>query len=260
MRNFGFITGNDLQVRATLEQRREQIILTVLRNLIPIFGILFLGWSAQNLIVLYFVDTLASIWALITGLAFNLPDFQNATSFGMRLKTLGTVVFVGIFLTGFMAVPMGVPLFIYTQIVDWDWHAALDSQDFIYGLVSIVALSFISMIRLYQDIARVTPDKYDGKSAFGLIFLRWIVVLVILYTVGFLLGPFGAYLLVIGYAAATVASEIFPNRFLAFFDSSRRIRGSSDLTAANGGTVQAQDLQASPIKTSKRKGKNHSAK
>lgn len=221
MRNFFSNPDSGIQIRATLEQRRGQLVLTVLRNLIPIFGILFLGWSAQNLIVLYFVDTLGSIWALITGLAFNLPDFKNATTWGMRLKTLATVIFVSFFLTGFMAIPMGVPLFIYTQVSDWDWHAALASQDFIYGLISIVALSVINMIRLYQDIARVTPDKYDGKSAFGLVFLRWIVVLVTLYMVGFILGPYGAYLLVIGYAAATVASEVYPDWFLGIFDSSR---------------------------------------
>lgn len=86
-------------------------------------------------------------------------------------------------------------------------------QEFIFGMISIGALSLIGMLRHYQHIEQLTPDKANVKQDFGILMVRWIIVLVLIYTLGFLLRPFGAYVMVIGYAAATVASEVYPERF-----------------------------------------------
>jgi hypothetical protein len=210
-------TNSQVQARVFLETRRERIVFAVLRNLIALVGILFLSWSAQNLIVLYFVDTLAAMWALITALALNFPEAKAAPTFLTRVGNYASVLFASAFLVAFMAIPLGMPLFIFLMMVQWDWSAALAENDFVYGLVLIGALSLIGMFRYYQIIARVTPDKSNVKNDFGILITRWVIVLLLIYGLGFLLGGLGAYVLVIGYAIATVASEIYPERFVNLF-------------------------------------------
>lgn len=211
MRNFS--RNPNLELRAALTDRREQVVFVILRNAIPIFGILFLGWSAQNLIVLYFVDTLGAMWALFTALALNFPEAKLATTLLARVPTFATMLFVGAFLVAFMAVPLGMPLLIYSMMTEWDWQAALAEREFIYGIIGIAALSFVGMIRQYQMIAEVTLDKSNVKRDFGILMTRWVIILLVIYTLGFLLGPLGAYFMVIAYVAASAYSEIFPEKF-----------------------------------------------
>ena len=214
-----------LETRATLGDRREQIVFLILRNAIPLIGILFLGWSAQNLIVLYFADTLGAMWALVTGLALNFPEAKMQTGFFGRLNAWGTMLFVGAFLIAFMAIPLGMPLFIYLMMVEWDWRVALADTEFVFGIVLIAALSLVGMLRHYQTIEQLTPDKSNVKNDFGILMTRWVIVLLLIYMVGFLLGEWGAYVMVFGYLAATVASEIVPERFLNLFGRGDAKRG-----------------------------------
>jgi hypothetical protein len=207
----------EIELRSALEDRREQIIFVVLRNLIPVVGILFLGWSAQNLIALYFADTLGAMWALITALALNLPEAKLGKGLLVRAQAYATVIFATAFLVAFIAIPLGMPLFIYAMAVQWDWRAAFGDTDFGYGLLVIAGLAFVGMLRHYQVIARLTPDGSNAKRDFGILITRWFLVMVLIYFAGFLLGELGAYVMVIGYVAATVASEIFPERFANLF-------------------------------------------
>jgi hypothetical protein len=78
------------------------------------------------------------------------------------------------------------------------------------------------MMRHYQHIQAVTIDKSTARDDFGILMARWVVVLILTYMVGFLLGPYGAYVMVLGYIAATVYSEVYPERFLQMFDRDRR--------------------------------------
>lgn len=214
--------NSQVQTRVFLESRRERIVFVILRNLIALIGILFLGWSAQNLIVLYFVDTLSAMWAVITALALNFPEAKATQPLGARLGSYASILFGAAFLVAFLAIPLGMPLFIYLTIVNWDWSAALAENEFVYGLVSIAALSLIGMLRQYQTIARLTPDKSPARHDFGILMTRWVIVLLLIYGVGFILGELGAYVLVIGYAIATAASEIYPERFENLFGRDKR--------------------------------------
>lgn len=214
-----------LETRVSLEDRRERIVFVILRNAIPLIGILLLGWSAQNLIVLYFADTLGAMWALVTGLALNFPEAKMQSGFFGRLNAWGTMLFVGAFLIAFMAIPLGMPLFIYLMMVEWDWRAALGETDFVFGIVLIAALALVGMLRHYQTIDQLTPDKANVKNDFGILMTRWVIVLILIYMVGFLLGEWGAYVMVFGYLAATVASEIVPERFLNLFGRGDAKRG-----------------------------------
>ena len=44
------------------------IVNIVARNLVPVSGILFFGWSAHNTLLLYFVDTMFALGVMIAGL------------------------------------------------------------------------------------------------------------------------------------------------------------------------------------------------
>lgn len=210
-------SNSQIEARTWLESRGERTVFVILRNLIAVIGILFLGWSAQNLIVLYFVDTLAAMWALMTALALNFPEAKVAPTLWARAGNYANVLFATVFLVAFLAIPLGMPLFIYLMMVQWDWSAALAENDFVYGLISIAALSLVGMLRQYQTIARLTPEKSPAKHEFGILMTRWVIVLLLIYAVGFLLGELGAYVLVVGYAVATAASEIYPERFENLF-------------------------------------------
>ncbi len=225
MRNSFRAAMNVTELRTALSERRERVVFVILRNLIPILGILFLGWSAQNLIVLYFADTLGAMWALVTGLALNFPEAQLATTLWGRVKNFGMMLFVGGFLIAFMAIPLGMPLLIYLMMVQWSWQSALADNDFVFGLLLIVALAFVGMFRQAQEIARLTPEHSNVKFDFSILMTRWVIILLLIYLLAFFLGPWGAYLLVLGYAGATVASEIFPERFANLFGREKIKRG-----------------------------------
>lgn len=216
------VTTMPIEARAALADRREQLVFVILRNAIPIIGVLFLGWSAQNLIVLYFVDTLGAMWALIVALALNFPEARTATTLPARFGQFITMIFVGCFLVAFLAIPLGMPLFIFLMTTKWDIWAALADQAFILGVVSIGALSLVGMLRHYQHIQKVTPEDASVKRDFGILMTRWVIVLIVIYLFGFLLGPWGAYLMVFAYAAGTVAMELYPQWFSELFGKDKR--------------------------------------
>lgn len=206
--------ASPLETRAAaVSDRREQIIFVILRNAIPIIGVFFLGWSAVNLIVLYFVDTLGAMWALIMGLGLNFPEVRAASNWSTRIGQYVMMLFVASFLVAFLAIPLGMPLFIYLMASDWDIQAAFAEQGFIFGVISIGALSLVGMLRHYQHIRQVTPDDASVKRDFGILMTRWIIVLIVIYMLGFFLGPWGAYVMVLAYAGATVAMELYPKWF-----------------------------------------------
>lgn len=205
--------GIPIEQRATLENQRERLVFVILRNAIPIVGILFLGWSAQDIIILYFADTLGAMWALITALAFYFTLTTSAPTIWARAYAFAVALFSGAFLTLFLSIPLGIPLWILLQIGDWSLQDSLASTDFVYGLVLIIALSLVGMLRHYQHIQDVTIEKSDDRREFGILMTRWIIILILIYLVGFLLGPYGVYVLVIAYAIATIYSELYPDRF-----------------------------------------------
>ncbi len=60
-----------------------------------------------------------------------------------------------------------------------------------------------------------TPDELGLKRRFALVFLRWFAMLIFVYLgIGLFFGPYGALFYVAVYAAATIVTEIAPDRFL----------------------------------------------
>lgn len=126
---------------------RERIILVVARNFIPIIGVMFLGWSAPNLIVTYFVDTLAGMWAIITALMIQFYPGVLSLPLLQRIYNLMGLLALSVFLVGFMSIPLGIPLLIGIQVSNWSLEDALADQWFIYGLITVAVLALIGVLR-----------------------------------------------------------------------------------------------------------------
>ena len=68
-----------------------QIAALVARNLVPAAGVLFLGWSAPDVLVLYFVDTVLAIATLLLLVAVYL-----ALSRGLKLPLMRLLIVIGL--------------------------------------------------------------------------------------------------------------------------------------------------------------------
>lgn len=211
---------NALEQRAQPHDTRERAVFVIARNAIPVIGVLFLGWAALNLVILYFFDTLGSMWALIAALLTQFFGGWTTLPWKTRFVNLLWVLGLSLFLVAFFAIPLGMPVFILLMMQQWDWRAALNDEGFLFGLVSIVILSLVGMLRHALHFHQTPADEKWTRNTFGLLFLRWVAMIVLIFAFAGMLLPFAPVLLVILYAALTVVSELYPQRFLAAFDHS----------------------------------------
>lgn len=185
----------------------------VARNVVPLAGILVLGWSAPNVLLLYFVDTLLAMAVMFAGLARHFIPAEKEG--GARLYAEFTCVAAALFLAGFFAVPLGMPLFIMFAMTGVTWASVMDDPMFRSGLVLQGIAAFWSGVALYRALATHTPEELRLKRQFSFVFLRWLAVLMVEYTgIGFLFGRFAPILFVAVYIAATIMIEVAPDRFL----------------------------------------------
>lgn len=211
---------NALEQRALPQDTRERALFVIARNAIPVIGVLFLGWSALNLVILYFFDTLGSMWALIAALLTQFFGGWTTLPWKSRFTNLLWVISLSLFLVAFFAIPLGMPVFILLQMQDWDWRSAWNDQGFLFGVISIVILSLLGMLRHAMRFHQAPVDEKWTRRTFGLLFLRWVAMIFLIFIFAGMLLPFAPMLLVILYAVLVVMSELYPERFLAAFDPS----------------------------------------
>lgn len=209
-----------LEQRALPQDSRERAWFVIARNVIPVVGVLILGWSAINLVLLYFFDTLGGMWALIAALLTQFFGGWTTLPWTRRFTNLLWVLGLSLFLIAFFAIPLGMPVFILLMMQEWDWRAAWTDRGFIFGLVSIVLLSVIGMLRYALRFQQTPADEKWSRRTFGLLFLRWVAMIALIFLLAGMLLAFTPLVLVISYAALTVVSELYPERFLGMFDTS----------------------------------------
>jgi len=207
-----------LEQRALPQDTRERALFVIARNIIPVIGVLFLGWSAVNLVLLYFVDTLGGMWALIAALLTQYYGGWTTLPWKTRFGNLLWVLGLSFFLIAFFAIPLGVPVLILTQIQAYDVRAAFDDTGFVFGLVSIAMLALVSMFRHVIHLQQTSAEDKWVRNEFGLLFVRWTVMIFLIFTLGAFAFQFASVLLILGYAIVLVISELYPQRFLAAFD------------------------------------------
>lgn len=188
---------------------------TVARNLVPLGGILFLGWSADNVLLLYFVDTMLAIAVMFAGLMRYFTPPTNQPGVAARINAEVGYVAVALFIAAFISIPLGVPIYFILAMSDRGLAEIFADEAFRGGLVLQAIAAFWSCWGLYRALATHTPEELRLKRRFGLVFLRWMVVLMAAYSgFVFLLGKWASLVLVVVYVAATIMIDVAPDRFL----------------------------------------------
>lgn len=96
----------------------------VARNITPLVGIIFFQWSAGNVLILYLLDTLLSIAAIIAGLAVAFLPPTNADGLAARINTEVGYVAMALFTAAFLAIPLGMPVGIALAVSDFSFRDA----------------------------------------------------------------------------------------------------------------------------------------
>ncbi len=184
------------------------------RNAAPIIGILFFHWSAENVLVLYFLDTMLSFGVLFAGLAKSLSPAKPDGA-GAWVKAEFTYFFVALLLCAVLSIPLGLPVGLALGEGGFTFGGALSDHSLRFGMLWQCAMALWSYIGLYRALNTHSPSELRLKQRFGLILMRWVVVLVVCYSgLGFVPGNVGVFLLVLAYVAASIFAEIMPDRFL----------------------------------------------
>jgi hypothetical protein len=195
----------------------------IARNLVPAVGVLLLGWSAGNLLVLYYLDTILSFAVVVLLVARHVTGLGKPGERGRPLQ--GPLDWIKASLGSLLAavlicLPLGVPLVWTLAAFDWSLSTALVDRSFLTGLALQFGGSVYGGIQAHRDLLARTDDERVLKHRAAFIIARWLVVLAVAFTgfIGFL-GPWiGGTLIVLVYAGATVYFELFPDRALAWLN------------------------------------------
>jgi hypothetical protein len=192
------------------------------RALIPVFGIVFLGWSGGKVLLVYFADTLGSMYAVSALAAYAAgqtePDFQAGIKDGMTpLKRLRLVV--GLALLGFvgplaLAIPFGGFLAILLAAQDFEWREALADRNLWISIGCQFLATVAFMIAQLKWILTLKDPRKLVQARTGLLFARWVVMLLVGVLAVGLPSEIYLVLMVLAYAAGTVALELVPERVL----------------------------------------------
>jgi len=199
----------------------------IARTLVPIAGVLFLHWSAANLLIVYFADTLAAFFAVSVLAAGRLsageapvgPAWYQRFVTGARLATYGAMVtlIVGLVPFGFLAFML--------LLQDFVWQFALPDRDLWIGVAAQFCAAVTLLLREYRHIEAASDADRIIRARFGLVFMRWVIVCMVFFAAAELFEPqnggiladiFG-FVLVLAYAVATILMELQPQRLLAAF-------------------------------------------
>jgi hypothetical protein len=182
----------------------------IARNLVPVGGVIFLGWSASNLLVLYFVDTALALAAILLLLVAHVTGLGGKPLAGI----VGWVkaVFWTLVAAILIALPLSVPVLILLAQFDWSPLAAFADRGFIAGLVLQTLTSIYGFIQMQQVFGSRAEAEAILKPRTIFVFARWfalVVAAILLPATVF--GPrIGGALVLLVYAGASVWFELFP--------------------------------------------------
>lgn len=205
-----------------ITDRRIQVVSVVARNLVGIVGALFLGWSAADLVFLYFIDTLAGMWSIFAALIVEFSNNEKAATGFHRAYNHVAGQAAAIFLMLFMAFPLGVPLVFVLAPLRWSLNDVFSNQLFVGALAAIVVVAVAWAVRYYYILQTGARGEASLKLQFGILMTRWLLMILVVYWIASWTGPLGPYLLIIVYAISTIASELYPERFVNIFEKGKR--------------------------------------
>jgi hypothetical protein len=186
----------------------------IARNLAPLAGILFLGWNAGNVLLLYFADTLLACSVIAAGVLRHFNPPPKGEGWASRVNAEAGALIGGLFVGAILALPLGVPL-LFMLGDGFTWRAALADPALRAGVLWQAAAAWWSYAELYRALLHRTPDELRLKRRFALLFLRWMALVLVAYTgLGGVFGSWGALVFVALYAGLAVWAEIAPDRLL----------------------------------------------
>jgi hypothetical protein len=194
-------------------ERLWRVLLAVARNAVGVAGVLFLGWAAPTLVVLYFADTLAGMWAVFAAVGFKLSNADPRQGGGAVLEGALTATAVGLFLVAVVAVPLGIPVVMLLGASSVTWRQLRADPTLATGVGVVALTGLVGAVRHVFALAEGRAGDASVKQVFAILMTRWVLVLIAIYNLGFILGRFGLYAIVLAYAAASVWSELEPERF-----------------------------------------------
>ena len=186
----------------------------IARNIVPLAGIVFLGWSARNVLVIYFVDTMLTMAVIFAGVLRKFaPPIEN-DGWAARINGEAGMIGGGAFIMFVVAFPLGLPL-LFMLGGDLDVRELLADPGLRAGLAWQCVAAIGSYVGLYRALRTATPEQLQLKRRFALVLLRWIALVMVAYLgVGFLAGRFAAVIFVAIYIGVSMAAELAPDRFL----------------------------------------------
>jgi hypothetical protein len=196
-----------------------QVAEVAARNLVALTGLVVLGWPAPSIVALYFFDTLGALWAIFAGLMFAYFD-SGKNSLGDRLYVWGSALALAGFLTAFLAIPLGIPVYVLLLNSGVTWQETAAQPGFVPAVLGIAGLALVGTIR--WSLPLMDTDAAHGgrlmRAEFTLVFGRWLLALAALMAFGAFLGAVGAGLVIILYTALMIYTDLYPERFLRWFD------------------------------------------
>jgi len=193
--------------------------LVVARALVPIVGVVVLGWSAPKLLIIYFADTAAAYYAFLSALAMltparpavrqpdKAPD-QNARMVRAVFAPVPTLLLIGFFFCI-------LPLFVMVDRQDVSWRDVLGDRTLWWGVLLQFAMALGLVMR--RALASGAVDASTTRFHGACITARWLVMVF----VGFFLMPgiprivYGP-LLIATYATITAALDLAPDKVLSW--------------------------------------------
>ena len=191
-----------------------------MRTVVPVVGVLFLGYDAKRLATLYFIDTWLCFSTLFGLLMFQYLPIRYDADAGWAdwANNYAGYWLFGAFGASCVMFAAAFPMFF---VLTWsDVKAMANDQTLLLTLASHLSASMLAffMQNLRTRVDEATRLRVRHRIEFT--FLRWIAVYMLVMaatTLGFALGtlgPFGertlAMVLVLVYAGLTVVAELYP--------------------------------------------------
>jgi hypothetical protein len=198
---------------ASPAERWVRLALVVARNAVGFVGILFYGWSAPTLLVLYFADTLAGMWAVFAAVGFKLGNPDPRQGVWSVAEGAVSAVLVALLLAAFVAVPLGIPLVMLLGASGVAWRQVWADSSLRAGIGVVALTALVGAARNVLALAQGRTGDALVKQAFAILMTRWVLVLIVIYGLVGLLGRFALYVVVVAYAAASAWSDLEPERF-----------------------------------------------
>lgn len=200
--------------------RRIQAATVIARNLVPAAGIIILGWSASNLLVTYFLDTLLAFAVLFALAGTQIMPYHTDRmvrplgrfQYAMEIAMLAAAA------TSIVAIPLGMPLYIFVASHSWPWQEALADFWFRIALGLQAGTALTGFARMFGELRRLPDVQRHLQRRFGFHFIRWFLVIAVAMTgLGVLPEFISGFILVTTYAVATVYLELAPERVMSLF-------------------------------------------